>query len=108
MGRVDRTELKVQSPELVALAATIADLDLSVDSVVLAEVLALGDVLAAKTSTLVGEFDDAKLWDDDGASSMKAWLRHHGGMTNRDGARVSKTAKRLRTCDHVRSCVGIG
>jgi hypothetical protein len=44
----------------------------------------------------VGDFDHAGAWEADAASSMTAWLRHHGRMSGGAAAAMVRTAKRLR------------
>lgn len=81
-----------------ALADAIDELELPVDTDVVAEALRLVDRLTAKVSVAVGELDAADLWDTDGAHSMTSWLRTRAGMTNGDAHRTASTAKRLRSC----------
>ena len=81
-----------------SLATAIEELDLPVDDAALARVLELQDRLAAKVTMAVAEFDKAELWDVDGSVSMAAWLRNRVRMANRDAARLSSTARRLRGC----------
>jgi hypothetical protein len=84
--------------ELVGLATAVDDLDsLPLDFGVLTSLLTITDRLAAQLSGLVGEYDATGLWDNDGATSMRGWLKDHGAMTNRDAADKVKTARRLRS-----------
>jgi hypothetical protein len=62
------------------LTQAIDRLDLPVDNTVLADAFALADRLHAKLVAAVGEHDMAELWRSDGATSMTAWLRHHGPL----------------------------
>ncbi|MGH9112066.1 MAG: hypothetical protein ACRDZN_07200, partial [Acidimicrobiales bacterium] len=84
------------SSVLEPLAQAIDNLDLPVDSAVLADAYALADRLNAKLTAAVGEHDTAEVWRNDGATSMTAWLRHHARRSGRDAAACTKTARRLR------------
>ncbi|HMJ79242.1 MAG TPA: DUF222 domain-containing protein, partial [Iamia sp.] len=79
-------------------------LDLPVDGDVLAAVLAVRDRLEAKIVEAVCAFDDTNEWDtQEGCASMAAWLRIRGRMTPTDAARLSRTARRLRTLPTLRA-----
>lgn len=85
-------------PALAELSAAVDGLALPVDGGVLAGVLAVRDRLEAKVVEAVSAFDEASLWDtEEGAASMTAWLRICGGLSNRDAARLARTARRLRS-----------
>ncbi|MGH9229380.1 MAG: DUF222 domain-containing protein, partial [Acidimicrobiales bacterium] len=88
--------LEQVSSILEPLNEAIDDLDLPVDSAVLAEAFGLADRLNAKLLDAVGDHDVAEVWRTDGATSMTAWLRHHARRSARDAARCTKTARRLR------------
>lgn len=81
-----------------ALAVAIDELEIGVDERELAAAATLRDRLDAKLALAVADFDEAELWDLDGSTSMAAWLRIHTGMTQREGMRLSYTARRLRGC----------
>ncbi|MDP9069776.1 MAG: hypothetical protein M3N68_00525 [Actinomycetota bacterium] len=55
-----------------ALQAAIEEVESPLDSAELAQVLGLLDRLTARVSAAVGEFDHAKAWEADAASSMTA------------------------------------
>jgi Domain of unknown function (DUF222) len=78
------------------LADAIDRLELPVDGAVLADAFALADRLHAKLVAAVADHDVAEVWRDDGATSMTAWLRHHGRRSGRDAAWCTKTGRRLR------------
>ena len=78
------------------LEAGIEEVETPLDSAELAQVLGLLDRLTAKLSAAVGDFDHAGAWEADGATSMTAWLRHHGRMSGGAAASMARTAKRLR------------
>jgi hypothetical protein len=78
------------------LADVIDKLEIPVDAGALVRVLALRDQLDARIAEAVGAFDDAQLWDIDGATSMTAWLRSSASMTNRSAHRLEILARRLR------------
>jgi len=80
-----------------ALREAIEELEVPLDGDALAEALKLADLLNAKLSKAVGEFDDEAMWELDGATSMTAWLRHHAGMTASSAKSLTSTAKKLRT-----------
>ena len=80
-----------------ALRETVQELEVPLDGDALAEVLKLADLLNAKLSKAIGEFDAEAMWELDGATSMTAWLRHHAGMTSSSAKSVTSTAKKLRT-----------
>src|SRR5437879_1960412 len=79
-----------------ALAAAVEDLEVPVHGEAIAAVLRLIDLATAKVCEAIGAFDRAGLWELDGATSMTAWLRHYGRMTNRQATCTVRTAKRLR------------
>ncbi|HEX2064079.1 MAG TPA: DUF222 domain-containing protein [Acidimicrobiales bacterium] len=77
------------------LERAIEELDIPVDGDAIAEVIGLRDRLDAAITAAVAAFDAAELWDADGATSMTAWLRHHGRQAGRDAKRLASTARRL-------------
>src|SRR5687768_2410176 len=79
-----------------ALAAALDELEIPADGRALAETLRLFDTFAAKIAKAVGEFDRAQLWDLDGSTSMRSWLRD-AGLSSRAAARLTETSKRVRT-----------
>lgn len=88
---------------LEALAGAIEGVVIHPDEAELIGALALRDQLDAKISAAVGEFDAGELWDVDGSVSMAAWLRIHGGRTQREATRLSVTARKLRSLPGVRA-----
>lgn len=80
---------------LEALAEAVEGVVIHPDEAVLAGAIGLRDRLDAKISAAVGEFDAGHLWDTDGSASMAAWLRIHGGRTQREASRMSVTARKL-------------
>lgn len=85
-----------RSPSLDALRAVVEGWDLAPHGDEVVEALVLLDRLTALLHRDVGSFDEARLWEDDGATSMTAWLRTHGGLTRSDAARTVSIARRLR------------
>ncbi|HVF73846.1 MAG TPA: DUF222 domain-containing protein [Acidimicrobiales bacterium] len=82
---------------IAALREAVEAPDVPLDGVALAEVLKLVDLLNAKVTRVIGEFDAEGLWELDGATSMTAWLRHHAGMTSSSAKSIASTAKKLRS-----------
>jgi hypothetical protein len=78
------------------LAAAIDELDIPVAGDAIAEVIGLRGRLDSKISDAVGEFDAAKLWDLDDATSMTAWLRAKALMTGADASTMRVVAKKMR------------
>src|SRR5215210_2949547 len=74
----------------------IQELDVPVDGAALAELVQLLDVLTAKVVEAVGEFDAARVWEMDGATSMTAWLRAHACRAGSEAKRLVDTACALR------------
>lgn len=77
------------------LAEAIERVEGPVDGAALVQALALRDRLDARICEAVGDFDAARLWDIDAATSLTAWLRSFGGMTSRAAGRLSVLARRL-------------
>jgi len=88
---------------LEALAEAVEGVEIPCDEAVLAGAIGLRDRLDAKISAAVAAFDAAELWDTDGSVSMAAWLRIHGGRTQREATRMSVTARKLRSLPGVRA-----
>lgn len=88
---------------LEALAEAVEEVVIHPDEAVLARAIALRDQLDAKISAAVSEYDAAELWDVDGSTSMAAWLRIHGGRTQREASRMAATARKLRSLPGVRA-----
>src|SRR5262245_8648903 len=65
------------------LAVAIDEYEIGLDSASLREALGLLDRLRSKVTAAVGAFDRAELWDLDDATSMTAWLKHHGRLTSK-------------------------
>ena len=76
------------------LREAVDELSVPVDGRALQQVLGLVDRLMAKVASAVGEFDRSALWEIDGATSMRAWLRD-AGLTSTDASRVVSTAQRM-------------
>jgi Domain of unknown function (DUF222) len=87
---------------LAAVTEAIRALALPVDGDSIAGALAAMDELAAKVCEAVGEFDRLGGWDADAATSLVAWLRDRASLPGRDAARLSRTARRLRSCADTR------
>jgi hypothetical protein len=79
-----------------SLTDSIEELAIPVDGTAISEAIALRDRLDAKITDAVVAFDDGAMWDLDAATSLTAWLRTHGVMTNRDAARTVVRVRRLR------------
>jgi hypothetical protein len=77
------------------LRSDIDALDIPLDGRALSEALVLLDRLAAKVTRAAGEFDRARLWDLEGATSMRAWLGD-AGWSSRQASAMTTTAKRVR------------
>ena len=82
---------------LEGLAAAIDELDIDLDGAALIDGYRLLDRLAAKLARSVGAFDRAGLWDVDGATSMKAWLRTRAGRAPADATRITLAARVVRS-----------
>src|SRR5688500_604950 len=76
------------------LREAIAELSVPVDGRSLTQLLGLVDQLMAKVALGVGEFDHAALWELDGATSMRAWLRD-AGLGASEATRLTSTARRV-------------
>jgi hypothetical protein len=76
------------------LSEAIDDLSIPLDGRALTQALMLADRLAAKVAAVVGEFDRHGLWDLDGATSMRAWLRD-AGLTSGDASRLTDTGRKV-------------
>ena len=87
---------------LEALAEAVEEVVIHPDEAVLAGAIRVRDRLDAKISAAVAEFDTGELWNLDGSASMAAWLRIHGGRTQREATRMSVTARKLRSLPGVR------
>jgi len=74
------------------LREAVEDLSIPVDGRALAQVLALADRLNAKIASAVGAFDRHGLWDLDGATSMRAWLRD-AGLASGDAFHLTTTGR---------------
>jgi hypothetical protein len=62
----------------------------------LVEGFALLDQLSAKLALAVAEFDAAKLWELDAATSAAVWLRNRAGMTASAASATVVTGRRVR------------
>jgi hypothetical protein len=81
---------------LAALESAIGELDVPADGGALIEGFALLDRLTAKLSLAVAEFDAAKLWELDAATSAATWLRNRAGMSGSTASSVVKTGTVVR------------
>jgi Domain of unknown function (DUF222) len=80
------------------LAAVIEEMEIPVDRPALVEALRLADILDAKISAALGEFDARQVWQLDGTRSMVVWLMRRGRLAEAEARQVSSTASRLRGC----------
>ena len=76
------------------LRSAIEKLSVPVDGPALTQLLGLVDQLMAKVAVAAGEFDRAALWELDGATSMRAWLRD-AGLTSAEAGRLTSTLQRV-------------
>jgi hypothetical protein len=79
-----------------ALETAIGELDVPVDGDALIEGFALLDRLTAKLTLAAAEFDAAKLWELDAATSAATWLRNRAGMSGSTASSVAKTGSVVR------------
>jgi hypothetical protein len=77
------------------LRAAVEGLDVRPDGVEITSLLVLIDRLKGRLASAVGEFDALGMWELDGASSMKAWLRHHSRMTGGEAQRLAVVSRSL-------------
>src|SRR5215207_1903558 len=80
-----------------ALAAEVEALDVPAGGEALAELLHIQDRFTAHLMAAVGEFGASGEWELDGATSVRAWLRHRGRLSAGDAARLARTSTRLRS-----------
>jgi len=73
------------------LAQAIDEVSIPAEADAVAEALGLLDRLTAKVTAAVGRFDRAGAWADDGAVSLRAWLRGRAA----DAGRLAVTAQRV-------------
>ncbi|HEX9970308.1 MAG TPA: DUF222 domain-containing protein, partial [Acidimicrobiales bacterium] len=78
---------------LEALRSAVEELELPPDGDAITTALSLLDRLTAKVSVAIAEWDKAKQWELDAATSGAAWLRHRAGMTASLASTTVKTAK---------------
>jgi hypothetical protein len=79
-----------------ALRDAVNDLEVHPDSRELTELLALRDRLDATLSAGLADFDVAGLWELNGRTSLRDWLRVHGRMRAVTAGIEARTAQRLR------------
>jgi hypothetical protein len=79
-----------------ALADMVEDLRVPVDGDALAELYGIRDRLDAVLADATVAFDDAELWELDGATSLTAWLRDRAGMTSGRAGHVVGVTRRIR------------
>lgn len=75
------------------LATAIDSLDIPVGGDALAAALALRDRLDARLAAAVEAFDQAGLWDGEGATSVTAWLADRARMTRPRAAATARNAR---------------
>ena len=78
------------------LREAVDELSVPVDGRALTQLLGVVDQLMAKVASAVGEFDHLAMWELDGATSMRAWLRD-AGLTTAEATRLVSTARRVRS-----------
>ena len=76
------------------LASAVEGLSVPADAAALRELLGLRDRLDALTHAAVGEFDAARLWDEWGLTSLRAWLCD-AGLCGPDATRMARISSRL-------------
>ncbi|MGI8662344.1 MAG: DUF222 domain-containing protein [Acidimicrobiales bacterium] len=81
---------------IAGLREAIENATIAPDSDELTEVLALCDLLDARVSAALGEFDSAGLWDLDGRVSLRDWIRVHARTTTLAAAQRARVATRVR------------
>jgi hypothetical protein len=77
------------------LRAEVESLVVPVDGDALAEAFGLFDRLAARLCESVAEFDEAGLWEVEGATSMTAWLADRARMGRRRAAGWASRSRKL-------------
>ena len=82
------------------LRAAVEGLSVPVEGDALVAVLGLWDQLGARISETLAAFDDAELWDSDGATSLTAWLADRARMTRGRAAVTAATARKLAALPH--------
>ncbi len=80
---------------LESLATAIDELRVPLEGVALVQVLAVRDRLDARIVSAVGDYDEARMWDADAATSMTAWLRDRASMTSAAARHLVSLAARL-------------
>jgi hypothetical protein len=76
-----------------ALESAIEELDVPGDADALVAGFALLDCLTAKLSLAAAEFDAAKLWELDAATSAASWLRTRAGMSASTASGIVKAGR---------------
>jgi hypothetical protein len=84
-----------------ALCEAIDDVDACLDGASVTALLAAKDRLDAYVADVVGRFELDGGWAIDGAPNLVAWLRHAAGRSGGAAARLSVTAKRMRSLTKV-------
>jgi hypothetical protein len=78
------------------LRSAVESLEVPIDGDAIVEGFVLLDQLTAKLSLAVAEFDAAKLWELDAATSAAVWLRNRAGMTSSMAHATVRSADRVR------------
>jgi hypothetical protein len=81
---------------LAELQTAVENLEIPVERDAIRDALRIRDLLTAKITDALGEFDAHELWDLDAATSLKAWLKDYGRMHSAAAFQLAKTAKVLR------------
>jgi hypothetical protein len=90
------------------LADAIDTLEVPVDEHALVVLLGLLDRLTARVTAAVGAADAAGVWDESGATSMRAWLCDSAGLAGPDATRLARLAALVHHLPALRSawCAG--
>jgi hypothetical protein len=86
---------------LAQLEALVDGLDRPTDGDDLARAFAVLDMLEAKLTGGVGDFDTDRAWAVEGRGSLPAWLRQRARRSDRSAAHTARVARRLRDLPHV-------
>ena len=78
-----------------ALVSAVEELSVPVDTRAVTALIGIVDRLAAKVAAAVGEIDRAALWELDGSTSLRSWLRD-AGLGRSAVARLVETAPRMK------------
>lgn len=78
-----------------SVAAAIEGMEVPADRSSLEQALQVRDRFEAKLAVAVAAFDRSGEWELDHASSVTAWLRHHGGLSSGDAAALARIGRRV-------------